>query len=140
MSVGLIAAFEKERSLVLSVPAATRTLREIGQRMHAKRKTRGGQAAEDMFCAKVCKSNSKRRLLQMDSNVEARRVECSMRIIYIRARSVLFAQAIGNLSRGSATFSLEADSFRKQLPRLQSTVALVIDDTVGVRVRVRMLT
>eukprot|EP00903_Cladosiphon_okamuranus_P005834 g5775.t1 len=34
LSVGLVDAFEKERSLVLSIPAGSRTLREVGQQIH----------------------------------------------------------------------------------------------------------
>lgn len=35
LSVRLVAAFERERTLVLSIPAGSRTLREIGARIHA---------------------------------------------------------------------------------------------------------
>ena len=35
--MGLVDAFEKERSLVLSIPPGSRTLREVGQQMHNER-------------------------------------------------------------------------------------------------------
>lgn len=51
----LISAFELERTLVLSVPATSETLQEIGQRLHAgrtKRRTRtGGGESEQRLAA-----------------------------------------------------------------------------------------
>lgn len=38
LSVGLVCAFETERSLVLSIPAGSLTLREVGQQMHSERR------------------------------------------------------------------------------------------------------
>ncbi|CAM9456977.1 unnamed protein product, partial [Ectocarpus fasciculatus] len=40
LSVGLVCAFETERSLVLSIPAGSRTLREVGQQMHSGRRSK----------------------------------------------------------------------------------------------------
>lgn len=40
LSIELVDAFEKERSLVLSIPAGSRTLREVGRQMHAERRAK----------------------------------------------------------------------------------------------------
>ncbi len=37
LSVGLVGVFERERSLVLAIPAGSRTLREVGGQMHSQR-------------------------------------------------------------------------------------------------------
>jgi len=37
LSVGLVGVFERERSLVLSIPAGSRTLREVGRQIHSQR-------------------------------------------------------------------------------------------------------
>lgn len=55
LSVALVAAYEQEKSLVLSIPAASRTLQEIGEWVHARRKMhRSGTPAEDLLHDKVC--------------------------------------------------------------------------------------
>lgn len=58
LSVGLVDAVEKERSLVLSIPAGSRTLREVGQKMHSenqakKNKKKKESAADGEFLDQV---------------------------------------------------------------------------------------
>ncbi|CAM9269579.1 unnamed protein product, partial [Pylaiella littoralis] len=54
LNVGLVGAFEKERSLVLSIPAGSRTLREVGQQMHIERlKKRKKKLPDGVFLDQV---------------------------------------------------------------------------------------
>ncbi|CAN0469518.1 unnamed protein product, partial [Ectocarpus sp. 12 AP-2014] len=46
LSVGLVCAFETERSLVLSIPAGSRTLREVGQHMHSERRSKKSRISD----------------------------------------------------------------------------------------------
>ncbi|CBN75556.1 hypothetical protein Esi_0128_0039 [Ectocarpus siliculosus] len=46
LSVGLVCAFETERSLVLSIPAGSRTLKEVGQQMHSERRSKKNSVSD----------------------------------------------------------------------------------------------
>ncbi|CAM9885226.1 unnamed protein product, partial [Ectocarpus sp. 4 AP-2014] len=46
LSVGLVCAFETERSLVFSISAGSRTLREVGQHMHSERRSKKSRISD----------------------------------------------------------------------------------------------
>lgn len=69
-SVGLVDAFERERILVLSVPSGSRTLREIGESMHERRRTTdgtGGHLSESAFHDQVPSSPTSSRSFEVYS-------------------------------------------------------------------------
>lgn len=73
LSVGLVCAFETERSLVLSIPAGSRTLREVGQHMHSERRSKKSRISDGgVFNDQVCHKTTMMMMICHQSKANAR--------------------------------------------------------------------